>query len=531
MKYFFSLIISIFFFGHTYSQNNQWGILLNSEEAVEGYTLFKISGEDTYLIDNCGEVVHTWDNTGGLFNHPKLLPNGNIIYMNDFEIWELNWEGDELNSIKLDQSGIEGLRYRYEVIKLENGNYLSVGRLSKSAEELDDLGFDLTLNNPVQTDVVVEIDSASGSVVWLWDIADHMIQERDTSKGNFGSISDHPELLNADAIYRFDWTGEESFMINGIDYHPELDQIALSVRKMSEVIIIDHSTTTEEAQGSAGGNSGKGGDILYRWGNPQNYNRGTESDRFLFFQHNPKWILEGPNKNKLTCFNNGLDRDGSGFQSTYSQAPIINTPINAAGQYELADNTAFLPSTPEIVYSGDNPNSAFYSPYTSGANVYANGNVFISEGVNARLLEVNLEGEVVWEYKVPANDYLFRAEKYPSAYPAFATRDLSPTGFEIPFVNTEYECDLSTSLGNLRVDSNIFSLDQTDNKSYTINNLRNTNIQFQLVDLQGKIWDTYSLGSLGSQNISLNRLAPSIYILSAIDQTKGQIQSQKLAIY
>ncbi|MFT5802699.1 MAG: hypothetical protein ACI956_002520 [Nonlabens sp.] len=36
-----------------------------------------------------------------------------------------------------------------------------------------------------------------------------------------------------------------------------MDQIALSVRKMSEVIIIDHSTTTAEAASHNGGNSGK----------------------------------------------------------------------------------------------------------------------------------------------------------------------------------------------------------------------------------------------------------------------------------
>ena len=55
---------------------------------------------------------------------------------------------------------------------------------------------------------------------------------------------------------------------NGLDYNSALDQIALSCRGMNEVYIIDHSTTTEEAVGHTGGNAGKGGDILYRWGNP-----------------------------------------------------------------------------------------------------------------------------------------------------------------------------------------------------------------------------------------------------------------------
>jgi hypothetical protein len=57
--------------------------------------------------------------------------------------------------------------------------------------------------------------------------------------------------------------------MNSIDYNPTFDQIAMSVRGNSEVWIIDHSTTTAQAKGHTGGKYGKGGDLLYRYGNPE----------------------------------------------------------------------------------------------------------------------------------------------------------------------------------------------------------------------------------------------------------------------
>ena len=36
--------------------------------------------------------------------------------------------------------------------------------------------------------------------------------------------------------------------------------------------MIDHSTTTSEAQSDTGGNYNKGGDLIYRFGNPNTYN-------------------------------------------------------------------------------------------------------------------------------------------------------------------------------------------------------------------------------------------------------------------
>ncbi|WNH07749.1 hypothetical protein [Thalassobellus suaedae] len=74
--------------------------------------------------------------------------------------------------------------------------------------------------------------------------------------------------------------------VNSVSYNAELDQIVFSSPGFGEIYIIDHSISTEEAKGPEG-------DLLYRWGNPQNYGRGTKEDQMLFGQHDVKFIPKG----------------------------------------------------------------------------------------------------------------------------------------------------------------------------------------------------------------------------------------------
>ena len=162
-------------------------------------------------------------------------------------------------------------------------------------------------------EAVLEIEpvgSNDANIVWEWHIWDHLVQDVDPELPNYGVVSDHPELqdVNYGTVGSNGGPGGSNAdwkHFNAIAYNEELDQIALSSRHHDEIYIIDHSTTTEEASGHTGGNSGMGGDYLYRWGNPMNYGRGTSNDQKLKSQHGVHWIPDNfPGGGNLLIFNN-----------------------------------------------------------------------------------------------------------------------------------------------------------------------------------------------------------------------------------
>ena len=453
MKHFLLTIISLLFIGNLTSQT---GIQLNTPDALAALTLYQ-NWDDTYLVDNCGNLVNEWRNLDDTDNHPKLLPNGRILYIEDNAIYERDWDNNIVRTTYHDASN---LVLEYEIIYLPNGNYLCLGRRIEPLLFFEERGYNLSLSDYEWDDTVVEIVPETGEIVWEWRISDHIIQERDTTKMNYGVVADNPNLLDLDAISDFDWDHEESFMINGMDYNPELDQIALSVRKISEVVIIDHSTTLEESSTSEGGLYGMGGDPLYRWGNPQNYGQGDQTDRVLYYQHNPNWIEYGPYKGALIIYNNGLNRPGTSFFDRYSNVEIVTTDINSEGSYNKIDDAPYGPMSSTLTLSGIESELDFYSGYTSGAKVLPNGNIYITVGVSLDFMEVDLQGNKKWHYQADRESYIFRSEKYSIDYPGFEDKDLTAFGtVEVPSSN--YDCSyFGVSTADLEFTSSSIKLTQ-----------------------------------------------------------------------
>jgi hypothetical protein len=423
------------------------GLSINDPRALQGYTLMSpFVSPNTYLLDMQGRVVRTWRTDCSPALCASLLENGHLLRPGSIgdasvfgpgpgvggRIQEFTWDGDLVWDFKFYNA--KQLPH-HDMTRLPNGNMLLIVWDRKTAEEAIAAGRrpEMTGDKHLLPDSLIEIKptgKTTGEVVWEWHLWDHLVQDFDKTKANFGSVADHPELVNinygedelpsplglalrhvvaafggkdvpeGDARSRANSAmrvNPDFTHCNGVAYNADLDQIAVSVWTFSEFWIIDHSTTTAEEAGHRGGRSGKGGDLLYRWGNPRAYRAGTKADRKLFSQHNAHWIPKGlPGAGHILLFNNGGGRsDGS-----YSSVDELILPVDAEGRYVCKPGTAYGPDQPVWSYTAPKK-TEFFSSFISGAQRLLNGNTLICSGANGTIFEVTPEKEIVWKYVNP----------------------------------------------------------------------------------------------------------------------------------
>ncbi len=438
----------------TFGQNVSGLLEYDAQKSFDGYNLFyPHSQTNVYLLDNCGRVVNSW--TDSLYrpgNSAYLRDDGSLMKTgsrgpaaNTFiqaggagEVVQIkDWDNQLLWQYVYSDSTH---RMHHDIEPLPNGNVLLIAWEYRSAAEAFAAGRDtsMLLNNQLWPEQVIEIQpigTDSGEIVWAWYAWDHLIQDFDSNQDNYGDPAAHPELIdiNYDPTNGFqDW-----LHFNSIDYNETLDHILISVPRFDEVWVIDHSTTTEEAASHQGGTSGKGGDLLYRWGNPASYGAGSAADQRLYFQHNAHWIAPqavagDPDFGKIILFNNrnpGL----------FSSADIIQTPVANDGSYSLT-NGSYLPDS-ALWKFGDSTANHFYSGGLSGVQRLPNGNTLICSGREGLMFEITPQEETVWKYinplwnGVPAaatdtipdgSNLVFRLERYGPNHPAIAGRILTP---------------------------------------------------------------------------------------------------------
>ncbi len=445
IKKFFFIILFIPLYNLAIAQNTI-GVLSKSEGVFEGYTLFAPNfSTETYLINNCGQVVNQWTSSFYPGVSVYLLENGNLLRTGGVSESEIiigapggkielyDWDGNLLWEYVYSSNEIS---QHHDVFPLPNGNILMLAVTTMSQTEAVQAGRDPSkLLDVLYNEQIIELEPVGtndANIIWEWNIKDHLIQNFDNSVDNFGVVKDHPELLNIN--FMEDQNGLANWLhINSIDYNESLNQIILSSKNLNEIYIIDHSTTSEEAASHTGGIYGKGGDFLYRWGNPEAYDFGGIDDKKLFGQHYAHWIPENVNDaGKIMIFNNGGSRE-------YSSLDIINPELSAPGVYSFDQIDGFSPNASEWSYVDPTDPELFYSHILSSGQRLPNGNTLICAGESGHFFEVDQNNNTVWEYinpvnadgaasqgEVPAFNYVFRAYKFALDYPAFIGRNLVP---------------------------------------------------------------------------------------------------------
>lgn len=487
------------------AQETTVGLFFNDSLSYNGYTLFAPGNHtNTYLIDNCGYLINEWESEYDPGFAVYLLENGNIMRVGKVEsdifanagiggvIQEISWEGELVWEFHYYS---DTYHQHHDIEYLPNGNVLMIVWESFTAEEALQAGKNTEyFINGTWLDKIIEVEPDGlngGTIVWEWRAWDHLIQDFDPEKDNYGMVENHPEKIdfNYSDYMLLNPPLKDWMHANSIDYNEELDQIVISLRHYSEFWVIDHSTTTEEASGSTGGIYGKGGDLLYRWGNPEAYGRGTENDQLTQRQHDVHWI---PNDyvdgGKFILFNNEEDL-------AHSSIMVVDPPQDSSGFYTDPANNAYGPELADWKYENDD----FFSIFLSGVQRLPNGNTLICEGATGRFFEVTYETqETVWKYICPVNIdgimhqgdeavniQAFRVYRYSPDYPAFDGLELEP-GEPIEINPNPYDCTIydSTvtsvhdfSIGKQLIVPNPFNeklkleLDEVDDFTVTVYNM------------------------------------------------------------
>jgi len=424
-------------------------IQVDPDDAARGYTLVApFNRKAVYLVDSDGNDVHTWQNDDYSTGPVEILPDGTLlrgitVQGKPDRMRFLDWD----SRVLWDYAPPSPYRLHHDFEVMPNGNILFNVGIGYNYTQMVALGRDPTITpGALVVEPIIEVKpngTKGGDIVWMWDPLDHITQDFDPTKPNFGVVSEHPELLdiNYPREYYREWQHT-----NTVSYNAELDQIMVTSRNFDELWVIDHNTTMTEAAGHTGGAHGMGGDIIYRWGNPRAYDAGTESDHILWGPHDAQWIDPGlPGEGNIIVFNNGQNMYTVRPEGRYSTVEELVPPVNASGGYDRTPGSAFGPSDSAWRFNASPPED-FFGPAMGGVQRLPDGNTLVSGGSNGCILEVDPEGNIVWNYTTQS---LFKARRYyPPSLEAIpdlmATEDLS-----LKVDLSGYLSDLDTGVSDL----------------------------------------------------------------------------------
>lgn len=444
------------------------------------------------LIDTSGTIVKTYSPGIGNTGYSAYIePGGTMVRSIKISNSTFNGGGacgaiqkvDYNNNVIWSYTVSSSSQYsHHDHCVMPNGNVLIISYELKTQADLAAAGGTNTALSTIWPEKIIEVQptgATTGTIVWEWHVWDHLVQNINSSKANYQtSIVNHPELLNVNYKSTKDW-----LHMNGIDYNPMLDQIVVSSHNLNEWYVIDHSTTTAEAASHSGGNSGKGGDFLYRWGNPLAYQ--ASGTAILNVTHDAHWVPEDVSgAGDLVGYNN----TGQTSPSQKSTIDRITTPrVNY--NYNISPGNAFTPS---------NYNSRLvctaYNSNMGSSEQYPNGNQMICLATSGTIYEVNSSGTLLWSYSTGGSTS--QAHRYTSCY----INNAAPAIPNITLTGNDLQATTATTYqwyynGNLISGATSQNYTPTQSGIYVV----------RITDVNGCVY-RYSAGYMHSISTTINEL-------------------------
>ncbi|NVD70969.1 aryl-sulfate sulfotransferase [Duganella sp. BJB1802] len=379
--------------------------------AYNSYVIFSGQDKNTHLIDMNGNEVHRWNAEGfppvlldpaltggrrghvlvqlasaaGTSNEGNGLRNQAIgeLDWNSKVVWQWGAAGGAQDAYAAPVEGkaspqVPGgsAKQHHDWRRLPNGNTLVLANVVHPLA-----GFAAP---QVLDDVIYEV-TPGGDVVWKWLASDHL--------NEFGFKPESLKLVKNGYSPRgkaapFDYLHVNNMSVLGPNrwfdagdrrFNP--DNILIDSREANFIVIIDKQ-------------SGKvvwslGPDYPAQARGPRVLPRPVDQ---IVGQHDAHLIEPGlPGAGNLLVFDNqgeaGYPRVGVGVQPRSRVLEIDPVTRQIVWEYTGGDSNG--------------PDWGFYSSFISSARRLPNGNTLIDEGMNGRIFQVTVKGDIAWEYVSP----------------------------------------------------------------------------------------------------------------------------------
>ncbi len=405
----------------------------NPEKCWNGLTIVPCKstfdlGRGATLYDMNGNVVNSWPGLWGCFDN-KMLPGGDILgtthyvegYWHDCRtLTQRNWKGETVWEFDrgeeitdyADKKKIWSARVHHDFQRkgsptgyycpgqnpAPRGISLINSNRSRSIPEISE-------KHLFCDTLLIEVDE-KGKIIWEWSLYDHwdelglefnakaVLKANNQPRGESGELKDvYCNCISYVGPNKWYDAGDKRF-------HP--DNLITDIRALNVSFIIDHET----------------GRVVWRMGPNFACTKELQDIGQIVGQHHFHMIPQGlPGAGNVLIFDNG-GQAGMGAPSACAPSGYNNATRSYSRVLEID------PTTMKVVWAYNNPapgefdfgkmnwGQRLFSAYCSSADRLPNGNTLITESIGGRVIEVTVEGEIVWEFYNPGH-HLFRAHRYP----------------------------------------------------------------------------------------------------------------------